>query len=160
MGFGNLTVERRHSASSPCVSVNISDAQLINNWDHMKAAITVLVSVSVWCHADAQHPNTCSPQQECCLCGGTVRARPLTNPFYLQLHVEYIKYSLLPSELQFCQRVLPPCSWPGGRDGCWHSWGVVWLPGGAPEQCKGSFPALPSQPGIILPALPLVTTRG
>lgn len=47
MGFGNLKMERRYSASSSCVSVNISDVQLINNWDHMKAAITLLVSVSV-----------------------------------------------------------------------------------------------------------------
>lgn len=40
-------MERRYSVSSPCVSLNVSVVQLINNWDHMKAAITVLVSVSL-----------------------------------------------------------------------------------------------------------------
>lgn len=47
MSFSNLKMERRYSVSSPCVSLNISDVLLINNRDHMKAAITVLVSVSV-----------------------------------------------------------------------------------------------------------------
>lgn len=47
LGLGNLKMGRRYSVSSLCVSLNISDAQLINSWDHMKAAITVLVSVSV-----------------------------------------------------------------------------------------------------------------
>lgn len=45
VSFGNLKMERRHSVSSPCVSRNISDVQLINNWDPVKAAITVLMSV-------------------------------------------------------------------------------------------------------------------
>lgn len=153
-------MERRYSVSSPCVSLNVLVVQLINSWDHMKAAIAVLVSVSlrVMLMLNAQTRVALSRSAACV--ETTVRTRPLTHPFYHQLHEERIKYSLLPSELRFCQHVLPSCTWPGGRDGSWHSRGVVWLPGGAPEQCKGSFPALPSEAGIILPVLHSVTTRG